>query len=159
MRFISRGLATALATLAAAVSAHAVEPLTGTYVEKVRCNGLYNGEKWATSADDSLWFVDDLGDGNVYLHLSGNSGWKYHGWLEVDTSKPDQGILGFVACGPSDSIPQGEFRVLRVKTKPGKLKIVLRGTGLGIRDFGASICTHQFVRISDSIPSVTSSCP
>jgi hypothetical protein len=158
MRSISRVLAIATATLAAAVSAQAVEPLTGTYVETVRCKSLYNGQASVESANDSIWYVDDLGDGNVWLHLSGNSGWVYHGWLEVNASKPDQGILGFVACNPSDALPQGEFRVLRVKTAPGKLKVILRGTGLGIRNFGAGICTHKFVRTSDTIPSVTSSC-
>lgn len=159
MRFISSLLAMAMAMLGAAGSARAVEPLTGTYTEKVRCKSLYNGVAETASFDESIWFVDDLGDGNVYLHLSGNSGWKYHGWLEENAAKPDQGILGFIACSPSDTIPQGEFRVLRVKTAPGKLKVVLRGTGLGIRNFGAGICTHQFTRISDSIPAVTSSCP
>jgi hypothetical protein len=159
MRTRSRVLAMTVAALAASVSAQAVEPLTGTYVEKVRCNGLLNGQTLATSSKDTLWFVDDLGDGNVYLHISGNSGWKYHGWLEEDASKPEQGILGFVACGPSDAIPQGEFEVLRVKTKPGKLKLVLRGTSLGVRAFGATICSHKFTRISASIPSVSSSCP
>jgi len=159
MRSIFRVGVLALATLAAAVSAQAVEPLTGTYVETVRCKGLYNGQKSVASANDQIWYIDDLGDGNVYLHIDGGSGWKYHGWLEVDDAKPDQGILGFIACSPSDTIPQGEFRVLRVKTAPGKLKVVLRGTGLGIRDFGAGVCTHKFVRTSETIPAVTSSCP
>jgi hypothetical protein len=68
------GLATTLAA-----SAAAVEPLTGTYVEKVRCKGVINGSKSVVSAKDVEWFVDDLGDGNVCLHLSGST-WKYHGW-------------------------------------------------------------------------------
>jgi hypothetical protein len=152
-------LAMAMVTLLAAGAAQAVESLTGTYIEKVRCKGLLNGAKSSVSSNEQVWYVDDLGDGHVYLHIEGGSGWKYHGWLEENAAKPDEGILGFIACSPSDAIPQGEFRVLTVKTKPGKLKVNVRGTGLGIRDFGAQVCTHKFVRTSETIPGVTSSCP
>jgi len=157
MRSISCALL--LATLALTGAAHAVEPLTGTYVEKVRCRGLFNGEKSVASAKDQLWYLDDLGDGNLFLHIEGGSGWKYHGWLEVETAKPDRGIIGFADCGVSSTYPQGEVRVLQVKTKPGKLKVVLRGTGVGFRNFGASVCTHVFTRISQEIPAVESTCP
>jgi hypothetical protein len=158
MRSLARVLAVATAALAVSVSARAVDSLTGTYVEKVKCDTLLNGVRSKVKAKDQLWFLDDIGDGNVYLHISGGSGWKYHGWLETDSSKPDQGFLGLVACGPSDALPQGEFRVLRVKTN-GKLKVVLRGSGLGIRNFGASICSHTFTRISLDLPAVNSTCP
>jgi|GEM_PF-3740330 len=148
-----------LAATFAVSTARAVEPLTGTYQEKIRCVGLFNGEKSASSAKDVLWYLDDLGDGNLFLHDPGGSGWKYHGWLEVDSAKPDQGIIGFADCGVGSFYPQGEVRVLRVKTKPGKLKVVLRGTGLSFRDFGAAVCTHTFTRISEQIGPVESSCP
>jgi hypothetical protein len=139
--------------------AHAIESLTGTYREKTRCIGLFDGEKSVTSGNEQLWYLDDLGGGNVFLHIGGGAGWKYHGWLEVDLQKPDQGILGLVDCGIQSVGPQGEARVLRVRTKPGQTKAVLKGTGLGIRNFGASICSHTFTRISDEIPAVESVCP
>jgi hypothetical protein len=159
MRSIPFASALLAATFALAGTARAVEPLTGTYQEKIHCVGEFNGEKWKASSKDALWYLDDLGDGNLYLHDPGGSGWKYHGWLEVDSTKTDQGIIGFADCGVGSFYPQGEVRVLRVKTSPGKLKIVLRGTGLSFRDFGAAICSHTFTRISEQIGAVNSTCP
>jgi hypothetical protein len=156
MRSIPCALLAAALVLAGA--AHAVEPLTGTYEEKARCVGLFNGAKSVTSGKDQLWYLDDLGDGNLFLHIEGGSGWKYHGWLEVETAKPDRGIIGFADCGVESGYPQGEVRVLRVKTSPGKPKVVLRGTGVSFRDFGAAVCTHTFTRISETIPPVDSTC-
>jgi hypothetical protein len=137
--------------------AGAVESLTGTYQAKVRCVGLLDGAKSVTSSTDEIWYVDDLADGNVFLHVQG-IGAKYHGWLEVDLLKPDQGIVGAADCGFAVGLPQGEARVLRVKTSPGKLKAVLKGTGLSIRNFGAAVCTQTLTRISADIPMLDSSC-
>jgi hypothetical protein len=156
MRLVSCVLLAAVAALAG--PAGAVESLTGTYQTKTRCVGLFDGEKSVTSAKDEIWYVDDLADGNVYLHLPA-SGSKYHGWLEVNTQKPDQGIVGLADCGFTSVLPQGEARVLRVKTSPGKVKAVLKGTGLSIRNFGAAVCTHTFTRISGDVPMLDSSCP
>jgi hypothetical protein len=146
------------ASLLAAGSANAVESLTGTWTEKVRCKELIDGVTRTFSAKDALWFVDDLGDGHVYLHLSGGSGVKFHGWLEQNDAKPEQGALGLVACNPSHAIPQGDFRVHNVKTKPGQLKATMKGTSLSVRSFGSQTCTHSLVRISDEIPAVSSTC-
>jgi len=156
MRLVTCALLFAAASLASA--AHAVDSLTGTYQEKVHCKGLFNGEKWDVSAKDTLWSLSDLGDGNLYLADPSGSGWKYHGWLEVDMQKPDQGIIGFADCGVQSGYPQGEVRVLRVKTSSGKLKVVLKGTGLSFRDFGAAVCTHTFTRISGDIGAVDAAC-
>jgi hypothetical protein len=145
-----------VAVAALAGPAGAVESLTGTYQGRTRCVGLIDGAKSVSSAKDEIWYVDDLADGNVYLH--GGGGWKYHGWLEVDLQKTDQGIVGLADCGFAVGLPQGEARVFRVKTSPGKVKAVLKGTGLSIRNFGAAVCTHTLTRISTDIPVLDSSC-
>ena len=158
MRFVSCVLIAAVTMLAGA--SHAIESLTGTYSTKYRCSGIFNGESQKISGkEDSAWYIDDLGDGNVYLHLAPGGSWKYHGWLEVDAQKPTQGILGFADCGIESGYPQGEARVLRVKTSPGKLKVVLKGTGVGFRNFGAQVCALTFTRTSTTIPVLDSTCP
>ena len=156
MRLVSCVLIAAVTMLAGA--SQAIESLTGTYEGKYRCSGLYNGEKTAPKGTDEVWYIDDLGDGNVYLHLAPGGSWKYHGWLEVDLQKPTGGIVGFADCGITSGLPQAEVRVLRVKTSPGKLKVVLKGTGIGLRDFGAQVCSFTMTRTSLTIPVLVSAC-
>ena len=157
MRLVSCVLIAAVTMLAGA--SQAIESLTGTYAGKYRCSALYNGEKTAAKGKDEVWYIDDLGDGNVYLHLAPGGSWKYHGWLEVDAQKPAEGIVGFADCGIQSGYPQGEVRVLRVKTSPGKLKAVLKGTGVGFRSFGAQVCSLTMTRTTTTIPALDSACP
>lgn len=159
MRFDARGVVVAAAAmLGAAVSARAVEPLTGTYVQQYRCQGLYDGQRYQEAGKDDVWYLDDLGNGHLFLHYGDGGALKFHGWVETAASDPSEAIAGFVDCGASDAVPQADPRVFKVKTAPGKVKATLRGTGLGIRGFGASICKLKLVRISYTIPPVDSTC-
>jgi hypothetical protein len=48
---------------------------------------------------------------------------------------------------------------MRVKTSPGKLKVVLKGTGVGFRSFGAQVCSLTMTRTTTTIPVLESTCP
>jgi hypothetical protein len=143
-------LTVAVAALAAATSAHAVD-LTGTWNGKYTCTQFDGSSSKVTSPPDSVLLIDQTG-ATLSAIIDAGSGGTYRGATIDATAKPDaQGEAVFNAC-QTDAVPfsggTGELVRLKVKVDPEKGTGTLSGVSYFETQTYLLTCKLKYKRVS-----------